>query len=192
MDPDRGALARALSAHRASRVPDADADFRAAVTLVVRSGPGGAQALFVQRAEVDADPWSGHMALPGGRADPDDRDLLDTARRELAEETALRIGRAAYLGRLDDIHPQSPGLPSIAVSPFVAWCESCGAVVPNHELRDHVWIPLPTLSDPAYRSSFVLRLPDLEREFATIEFEGYTIWGLTFEIVRGFLKLVGR
>jgi len=78
----------ALADRPADRIPETDCEIRAAVTLILRESaadPAEAEGLFVRRAKVPGDPWSGHVALPGGRRDPEDADLLDTARRETLE-----------------------------------------------------------------------------------------------------------
>ena len=184
------AIEAALAAHEAKRIPDDDCDVRAAVALIlspVSNESGSAQALFVRRAEVPGDPWSGHVALPGGREDPEDSDLLDTARRETFEETALRLDRADVLGRLDEIHPRSPHLPSVAVTPFVAWAEGPLHLTLNHELSGFLWIPVPELDSDRNRGTLTLDLPN-PRMFPTIEFAGHTIWGMTWLIVRDFLS----
>jgi 8-oxo-dGTP pyrophosphatase MutT (NUDIX family) len=126
------------------------------------------------------------VALPGGRRDPDDSDLLDTARRETLEETGLRLEREDHLGRLGEIHPRSQHLPSICVTPFVAWLGRSQEVRLNHELTGHLWIPVSALSDPVYRRVLVREAPTL-REFPAIDFEGNVIWGLTFAILEDFL-----
>ncbi len=175
-------------ARRAPRVvPEEEAVRRAAVTLLLRPGDAGPVALFVHRADVDGDPWSGHVALPGGTTEPGDRDLLETARRELFEETGLSISRHQYLGALDDIHPRSRALPSIAVTPFVAWREGPAPIRANPEVQAHIWVPFTVLRERAYRSELRLGREGLELRFPTIEFEGYTIWGMTYEIIAGFL-----
>lgn len=186
---------RALSDRDAGRIPEDDCGMRAAVALVVRGGSAGAEgkadleALFVRRARVEGDPWSGHVALPGGRAEPADADLFDTACRETREETGLVLDRSNCLGRLTEIHPRSPHLPPICVTPFVAWLEERQEVRLNHELTGHVWIPLPALSDPQYRSTLVREVPSV-REFPTIDYEGHVIWGLTFAILEDFVEAV--
>lgn len=187
--PRRGAVAAALEARRPVRVPEPRVERRAAVTLLLRNA-GQVEALFVRRADVAGDPWSGHVALPGGHADPADPDLLDTARRELREETGIALEREAYLGRLDDIGPATRRLPPIAVTPWVAWHEADAAVRVNWELRGHLWIPLPALRDPRRRSELRVPGPEGTRVFPSIEYEGYTIWGLTFRIVSDFLSAV--
>jgi len=185
-------LRSALENRPADCIPETECEFRAAVTLILRpsDGRGGPEGLFVRRSEVAGDPWSGHVALPGGRREPDDADLLDTARRETLEETGLRLEREDYLGRLGEIHPLSKRLPSICVTPFVAWMAAHQEVRVNHELTGHVWVPVSALSDPAYRSTLV-REPPSPRERPAIDFEGDVIWGLTLGIVEDFLAALG-
>jgi len=183
-------LRSALEARPAERIPETDCETRAAVTLILRPAEGGEpEALYVRRAHVEGDPWSGHVALPGGRMDPGDADLIETARRETFEETGLRLERQDYLGRLHELHPRSSHLPSICVTPFVAWLGSDQDVRVNHELTGHVWIPVSKLSDPRYRSTLVREAPTV-REFPAIEYEGDVIWGLTLAILEDFLAVL--
>jgi 8-oxo-dGTP pyrophosphatase MutT (NUDIX family) len=182
----------ALADRPADRIPETDCEVRAAVTLILRPSaidPVGAEGLLVRRAEVPGDPWSGHVALPGGRRDAEDADLLDTARRETLEETGLRLERADHVGRLGEIHPRSRHLPSICVTPFVAWLATDQELRLNYELTGHVWIPVSALSDPAYRSTLVREAPST-REFPAIDYEGNVIWGLTFAIIEDFLAVL--
>jgi len=161
-------LRSALADKPADRIPETECEIRAAVTLILRSPAAGGNDPEVLR-------------------DPEDADLLETARRETLEETDLRLEREDHLGRLGEIHPRSRHLPSICVTPFVAWLASDQDVRVNHELTGHVWIPVSVLSDPEYRSTLVRETPSA-REFPAIDFEGDVIWGLTFEIVCGGLS----
>ena len=121
-DPRFGILREALSAY-ASDLEDPDPDsteiLQAAVALVVR-GHVDLEVLLIKRARRDGDPWSGHMALPGGRRDPADTSLRQTAVRETLEETGIDLDElGAHLGRLVEVRPQSPHLPRISVAPHV-------------------------------------------------------------------------
>ena len=81
-----------LPAEAAGTEAAGDARKRAAVVLALRGEALDAEALFIVRATDERDPWSGHVALPGGREEPGDADLLETALRELREETGLEVG----------------------------------------------------------------------------------------------------
>ena len=182
------AVRDALRRRPVVRIPEAECGRRAAVALILSAATGKGQpnALFVRRALVQGDPWSGHVALPGGRRDSIDADLLDTARRETLEETGLRLDREDFLGRLREIHPRSAHLPSICVTPFVAWLSRGQDLRLNQELTGHLWVPLPVLTDPSHRSTLVRQTPG-RRTFPAIDYHGDVIWGLTFEIVQDFL-----
>lgn len=189
----RAAVPALLARPEPIGVPDEAVDHRAAVTFVLSPDPcstSRVEALLILRAEVEGDPWSGHIAFPGGRVEPEDTDLLHTAQRELAEETGLAISRDGYLGRLDDLHPRSSHLPSIAVTPFVAWLESRMPVRESGELAGHLWVPLPDLASPEFRSSFERKAP-FPRRFETIQVAGVTVWGMTLEIIDNFLRRLG-
>lgn len=196
------ALARireVLERHRPERIAAREAERRAAVALVLRPPegadlgslpPGELLALFIERAHADGDPWSGHVGLPGGRRETVDLDLSETARRETEEETGLRLAEEDLLGRLSDLHPRSPHLPSVAITPYVSRYLDEPTVRPSVEVRGHLWVPVRDLQAPENRSRLALDRPDGRREFPTIEVQGRTIWGLTHEIVRRFLALL--
>jgi 8-oxo-dGTP pyrophosphatase MutT (NUDIX family) len=57
-------------------------DVHAAVVVLLRATNQDFQVLFVKRAENSGDPWSGQTALPGGKRDPEDRNLKETVVRE--------------------------------------------------------------------------------------------------------------
>ena len=55
-----------------------EAYLQAAVAVVLRVAGPDLDLLLIKRAQSERDPWSGHMALPGGRRDPGDDDLRAT------------------------------------------------------------------------------------------------------------------
>src|SRR5262245_58169717 len=94
----------------------------AAIAVTIRLGDAGEpELLMIKRAEHDGDPWSGHVACPGGREEDGDASLEATAIRETREETGIDLGRVGrILGTLDDLSPRTPYLPPIVIRPFVA------------------------------------------------------------------------
>lgn len=162
---------------------------QAAVALVVRRGPEPAF-LLVRRARSPRDPWSGQMALPGGRRDPEDIDLRETAVRETREEVGIDLARSGtLLGRLPDLKPTSRAIPRLVIAPFVFLLpEGSGARVASAEIAAVYWVPVADLGDPAARSAVAVETPAGEREFPCYRVEGHPVWGLTYRILQRFLK----
>jgi 8-oxo-dGTP pyrophosphatase MutT (NUDIX family) len=186
------AVRRALRDHRPQRANAPDAR-PAAVALVLADAPrGDLEILLIRRAERADDPWSGQIALPGGRYDPADRDLLATAVRETREETGVDLSAAEGLGPLDDLYPRTPTLPPVVVRPFVFAVPRRVALVPSDEVQRAFWLPLARLADPDVRREVTLTLRGAKRTFPAYLVNGEVIWGMTERILSPFLDLVNE
>ena len=190
---DVAALARRLAA-RAGRPIEPDGVARlAAIALVLRaSGGGEPELLMIKRAEAESDPWSGHIACPGGRMDPVDRDLEQTAIRETWEETGVDLERhGRMLGTLDDISPRTPHLPPLIIRPFVAVAEPDVSIVPSDEVAAAFWVPLSAIRESAAWGREIVRVRGVgEREEAVFRHGDYLVWGLTHRALMQFLELL--
>src|SRR5215218_7778746 len=122
--PDLATLVDALARRPGMRVvlgAGEPAPRQAAVALALREALNGElELLLIKRADYAGDPWSGQVALPGGRHEPGDPTLEATAVRETFEETGVDLAaHGAPLGTLDEIYPRTPVLPPIVVRPHV-------------------------------------------------------------------------
>jgi len=186
------AVRRVLRDHR-PQPADAPGARPAAVALILVEDTNGLEALFIRRAERADDPWSGQVALPGGRHEPGDRDLLATAIRETREETGVDLAAAERLGALDDLYPRMPTLPPVVVRPFVFALERRVVLVPSDEVQRAFWLPLQRLTDPAVRREVTLTVQGVERTFPAYRVaDDALIWGLTERILTPFLHLAGQ
>lgn len=191
-DPRLWVLREALSSY-ASDPDDPPVDredrLQAAVAVVVRGGDE-LDLLLIKRACHEGDPWSGHMALPGGRRDPSDADLVDTAVRETLEETAVDLAANGHpLGRLDDVAPRSVRLPRLTISPFVFGVPAATeARVASREVDAVHWVPLARLRHPDTRRTVQIELPGGAREFPCLRVVGEVVWGLTYRILDDLLS----
>lgn len=163
----------------------------AAVAAVLRVLNGAPELLFIKRAIVEHDPWSGHIAFPGGRIEPGDDTLEDTAVRETREELALDLSRGALLGRLDDIAPRSRSLPSIIVRPYVAVVAADVTFALSREVAATYWVPLRELRHPDARAEHVMTVNGVGARFPAYRVDEHLVWGLTERIVRQLLTLLG-
>jgi len=186
-------LRRALERRPAATTAREAHEREAAVALLVRAREQ-LEVLLIRRSEHESDPWSGHVALPGGRRAADDPDLLSTAQRETEEETGIPLARVgALLGRLDELAPRNPLLPPLVISPFVLAVPPATEAVPNqHEVAAAIWVPLSALRGDAAVSEILIELGDGTRRFPSIVFGDYVIWGLTHRILEQFLELADR
>jgi 8-oxo-dGTP pyrophosphatase MutT (NUDIX family) len=163
----------------------------AAVSIVLRASDR-VDLLLIRRSKSEQDPWSGHMALPGGRRDATDHSLLHTAIRETREETAFELEHATVLGRLATVAPVSDRLPKLSVTPIVFGIEcEAEAVVNSHEIAAVHWASLDELRDPASRETTTILLPDGPRDFPCFRLDGQIVWGLTHRILDRFVRGAG-
>jgi 8-oxo-dGTP pyrophosphatase MutT (NUDIX family) len=171
-----------------------DTEFaRAAVAVVLRDGDTGAELIAIHRSHRRGDPWSGHMALPGGRQHGDDRDLPMTATRETLEEVGVDLGRhGEMMARLDDLRAVGRGqLLDLVITPFVYAVRTPVVLVPNHhEVQSAFWIPLASLRRREAHGTHRQQHDGREAEFPAFLYQGHTIWGLTHRILTGFLGLL--
>ncbi|MFL5577790.1 MAG: NUDIX hydrolase [Gemmatimonadaceae bacterium] len=193
---DLARLARALELRPGARVALAAgerAPRRAAVALVLRVGESGSlELLLIKRAEYEGDPWSGHMALPGGRQEPADTTLAATAMRETLEETAIDLMRdGEMLGTLDEIYPRTPVLPPIVVRPYVFAVAPDVELAPSDEVAAAFWVPVAGLRDPTTTVEAVVVVRGEERRVPSFTHGEHVIWGLTERILRQFIGLLG-
>jgi 8-oxo-dGTP pyrophosphatase MutT (NUDIX family) len=191
--PDIARLAAALHEHPGQPVTPEGAARLAAVLLVLRLGDHGEpELLMIKRAEAERDPWSGHVACPGGRMEPGDHDLEQTAVRETWEETGIDVARdGEILGTLDDVSPRTPVLPPIVVRPYVGVVRSDVRVVASPEVAEAFWVPLPALRERAAWGTGLIRVQGREEARPTFQHGGYTVWGLTERVLRQFLERLG-
>jgi 8-oxo-dGTP pyrophosphatase MutT (NUDIX family) len=163
----------------------------AAVALLVRPRDT-LEILLIRRADLDGDPWSGHVALPGGRRAAADADLFETACRETLEEVGIPAARVGtFLGALDEVGPASPRLPPIVVAPFVLAVPPDTAATPDpREVQAAFWVPIDALRDEAAASEILVESDAGPRRFPSVTYADHVIWGLTYRILRQFLAAV--
>lgn len=199
LDPRLHAVREALAAYASDShdpPPDSAIAIEAAVAVVLRGQPEDLELLLIKRARNPRDPWSGHMALPGGRQDATDADLVHTAVRETWEETGVVLRREPAhdpLGPLPRVAPQGAPLPRIRISPFVFGVPAdTRAYAASPEVARVHWTPLRLLRDPGTLDRVEMSLPGGVRTFPCFRLHDEIVWGLTYRILSDFLTRLGR
>ena len=192
--PSLDQIRRALAGHVPVALA-AEGRRQAAVTLVLRGEPARPELLFIERARREGDPWSGHMAFPGGRIEPDDESTRRAAERETLEEVGLCLEDAERLGRLDDMQGRHvAGVPELVISAYVYHVTKPMELVPNHEVSQAFWFPVSSLLEDERH------VEHASAQVAGVRFPGiqvgepgrHVVWGLTYRFLEEFLRIVGR
>jgi 8-oxo-dGTP pyrophosphatase MutT (NUDIX family) len=165
---------------------------RSAVAMILQLHEGQLHILMIKRAEREGDPWSGHMAFPGGRMDPGDANGFAVAIRETEEEIGLTLeSEDLCIGRLSEINarPQR-GAFGMAVSPFVFRLDRDVSFAPNYEVAEVVWVPLEFLLDPDNREQMSWKYKGRKLPLPCYMFEGRRIWGLSLMMLDELMDLI--
>lgn len=157
----------------------------AAVALLLYPKNGEYCVLLNKRSECVAH-HKGEIAFPGGRKDPEDATLLDTALRETYEEMGIHPEDVEILGEVDDIPTSSYFL----MSTYVGTIPYPYQFKPNNEVADVLEVPISAMMDPAntrdeahIRNGKLISTP-------TYAYQGRLIYGATARVLRRFLELL--
>jgi 8-oxo-dGTP pyrophosphatase MutT (NUDIX family) len=157
----------------------------AAVLIILRPGPDGAEILLIRRADRTGDPWSGQIALPGGRREPGDPDAATTALREAMEEVGVRPDQLE--GRPVHLLTRAPGnRPDLLVGAFVTVLQDGAGLfpAPGPEVAEAFWVPLRGLvAHPRPPEELGGHAPP----HPGYRYRAHWIWGYTGRVVRELL-----
>jgi 8-oxo-dGTP pyrophosphatase MutT (NUDIX family) len=153
------------------------------VPLFVPDGSGEAHVVLTKR-RTDLRRHAGEISFPGGRQDPHDNALEDTALREAEEEIGLERSQVRMLGALKPVSTFATGY---VIHPFV------GLIPPGLrwrrselEVDEVLELSLHAIRDGQTRTR-------LERRGITFETDAYVvdqhlIWGATARILEELLE----
>ncbi|MCS6769499.1 MAG: CoA pyrophosphatase [Candidatus Caldarchaeum sp.] len=159
----------------------------AAVCILLRKISERPEVLLVKRAERSTDPWSGHIAFPGGRYKASDSDLVETALRELEEETGIRRDVVRLVGALPFTTPANS--PDLLVKPYVALLLREAEVHKGSEVQKVLWVPLRDLKIVA--TEVYSKYSGAVRKHLCYVYGDELIWGMTFKLIRRVLQVLG-
>ena len=168
------------------------------VAVCAGRGPRGEPTVPMIKKRADLRVHAGEMSFPGGKPEPRDADLLDTALRETREEIGLPVARRQVVGQLDPVSTAGTGF---VILPFVAAVGRApggargGAFAgplraARGEVDEIIEFPLARLlgtmspdGDPSHRSAL--------HEGLSFSLGGRTVWGASARILGQVARRLG-
>ncbi|MCG8672304.1 MAG: CoA pyrophosphatase [Pseudomonadales bacterium] len=143
--------------------------------------------LVLTRRAAHMNSHAGEVAFPGGKKDPEDLTIIDTALRESHEEIGLAPRDVEVIGAMRPAKSKF----GLMVTPIVGVIHPEQSFIPNEEELDHIFtVPL---------NYFLDNLPtDIHRatyegktfEVPCYNYEGNIIWGLTAYFIADFMNQI--
>ncbi len=165
----------------------------AAVAMVLRERKNELEVLIIERAHDVRDPWSGHLAFPGGKRETGDASLRATAERETLEELGLDLGvHAEALGALNQLAARGGRSSGLVVAPYVYLSRGEPRLVPaRREVQDHFWVPLSPLMRGQHRTSISVKRDQQRYSMPGFEVQGRILWGLSYQMLHSLFRVLG-
>lgn len=154
----------------------------AAVLILIVMRVNGPTILFTKRT-ASLREHAGQISFPGGRVDPTDLHLVDTALRETEEETGIHRSDVEVVGQL----PLYETRTGYAITPVVGIIKKPFVVNKNATEVDEIFeVPLSFLMNGAHHQRRILVSPAdaVKKVIYTIPYERFFIWGATAGMLR--------
>ncbi len=133
---------------------------------------------------------SGQVALPGGKKDPEDEDVIDTALRETWEEIGVKVSRDQVIGQLSQLYiPPS----NFLVYPTLAAISEKPQFNPSeYEVAELLTVDLMNFKEVNPRKEREITARYMKATVPYYDLLGQTVWGATAMILSEFLVLLNE
>lgn len=158
------------------------------VPLVLRAE--GPQVLLTRRTAHLRD-HAGQISFPGGRVEPEDANVVETALRETEEEIGLARRHIEVIGRL----PVYTTVTAFEVTPVVGLVDADFRLkLDEFEVAEAFEVPLQFLMTPAHHQRHLFSYEGGQRQFLSMPWphgtDEYFIWGATAAMLRNFYRFL--
>ncbi len=143
---------------------------------------------FIKRPEYPG-VHSGQVSFPGGGAEPEDTDLVQTALREAFEEIGVPADRVRVLGKLTELYiPPS----NFLVTPVVGYLDFRPDFIADPEEVDHIIeVPLTELLSPnCLTEKEIVIFPDVRLNVPCYYARENIIWGATAMMLSELIETI--
>ena len=161
----------------------------AAVLILLYPHNGSVFTVLMQRHDYNG-VHGGQISLPGGKQEPQDKDIIQTALREAYEETGVDQENITVIGTLTPLFiPVSNNI----VTPVVGWTEE--RPVFTHQQEEVVFLfdaDIKKLLEPDIVKTKQMKISGEMIDVKYFDYEGHVIWGATAMILHELLTLIRR
>jgi 8-oxo-dGTP pyrophosphatase MutT (NUDIX family) len=160
-----------------------------AVAIVIFKKDNQLECILTQRADYEGN-HGGQVSFPGGKKDPEDADLEETARRECYEEIGIPLHSGILLGQLTDVFIPVSGF---LVKPFVYYHTELPQLIKNErEVAEILTFPLFDLKKEDLISSMEIRLPNgtIYKDIPYFNLSDKKVWGATALILNELREIL--
>ena len=167
---------------------------RAGVALILKALGEELNILFIRRALHESDPWSGHIAFPGGHEEQSDTDLLQTVIRETEEEVGIMLSPSDCISELPYEKPYtSDQRIDLVVFPHVFLLTHEPILNLNHEVSEVIWVSLELLSSDVLLTHETVHFKAKEYHLPGFRLNNkHFVWGLTFRVMQRFFSIIDQ
>ena len=127
----------------------------------------------------------GQISFPGGKYEPQDTHLVNTAIRETEEEIGIPTSHISVFGQL----PKLPTISQFNVTPFLAFVspDYMTRIDPN-EVAEVFEVPTSHILNPDKLFSEKFKLRKVSHRVFAIPYQQHFIWGMTAQIIESMQK----
>lgn len=175
------------------RSPSEDYRKAGVMALIYTDEEAQFQLILIERAKHNPkDKHAGQLALPGGKYEKDDKDMLTCALREVEEEIGLSQHKIRVLGALSPLYV---AVSNFMIYPYVGYvkCGNPNLIPQKSEVHSILRVPLSILKDDNNKGK-----KTITTSYASIKgvpyynIEGKTLWGATAMVISELEAILQR
>jgi 8-oxo-dGTP pyrophosphatase MutT (NUDIX family) len=161
----------------------------AAVLILLYPQNGSIHTVFMQRPDYNG-VHGGQISFPGGKKEPEDENVIQTALRETYEETGVDPSNVNIIGTLT---PLFIPVSNMIVTPVIGWTNEKPEF--NHQSEEVLFLieaDLKKFLDPSIVKLKPFEIRGELVEVKYFDYKGNTIWGATAMILHELLIIIRR